>query len=528
VGAFTAADFTFEPLTPIAFLRRSADVFADRLAIVDGDQRFTYRQFGDRCRRLTGVLTKLGIGPGDRVAALCANSHVMAEVLHGVPAAGAVAVPLNVRLSLDELVYIVDHAGAALLLATAEFAEMATAVATRLGLPCLVASGLADDPYEAALVAAQPRDPVPIDERDLLALNYTSGTTGRPKGVMYHHRGAYLQSLAMALHSRLTLDSAYLWTLPMFHCNGWCFTWATVAAGATQVCLRTIDPAEIWPLLRNERITHFSAAPTVLTMIAYAPEAAGAPLPRPVHVDTGGAPPSPTLLAALSKLRMDVTHLYGLTETFGPIIINEWWPEWGAEPAQAQARLKARQGVANVVSAPARVVDGDGCDVPRDGRTIGEVVVRGNNTMLGYYRDPASTRAATLDGQFRTGDLAVMHEDGYLELKDRSKDIIISGGENIASVEVESAIAEHPAVLECAVVARPDPLWGEVPVAFVTLRSGQAVTGDELRTHVRERLAHFKTPRAFVFAELPKTATGKVRKHDLREIAAESDGGQTP
>jgi fatty-acyl-CoA synthase len=367
---------------------------------------------------------------------------------------------------------------------------------------------------------------VPIaDESSPLAINYTSGTTGRPKGVVYHHRGAYLQSMAMAFHTRLDDRSVYLWTLPMFHCNGWCFTWASAAAAATSVCLRQVDPALIWRLLREESVTHYSAAPTVLGMIANAPEAQGDPLANRVHVHTGGAPPSPTLLQRMDRLRMEVTHLYGLTETYGPLALNEWKHEWENLPASDQALLKARQGVGNIIAERLRVVDDTGCDVPADGATVGEIVARGNDVMLGYYRDDDATKGVTLGRWLRTGDLAVMHSDGYVEIKDRSKDIIISGGENIASVEVERVIDEHPDVLESAVVGVPDEKWGQVPVAFVTLREGFDADPDAIIAHVRGRLAHFKAPKYVHFAQLPKTSTGKIQKNILRTQAGAATQG---
>jgi fatty-acyl-CoA synthase len=517
VGHEQVGGFAFTELTPAAFLERSAVVFPERPAIVDGDQRFSYAEFAQRSFALTGLLAELGVQPGDRVAALCANSHVMLELHHGVPLRAAVLVPLNIRLSVPELTYIVEHSGAKLLIATSELAGQAEAVAEATGVQLLL-----EPEYGARLTDAQPSVVKIEDERGLLALNYTSGTTGRPKGVMYHHRGAYLQALAMAFHTRMTVGSRYLWTLPMFHCDGWCFTWAVGAAGGTHVCLRAVEPVEIWRLLREEGVTHFSGAPTVLTMIAHAEGAER--LPQPVTVQTGGAPPAPTLLATMESLNMAVTHLYGLTETFGPLAINEWQPSWASAPAERRAVLNARQGVGNVIANPLRVVDADGKDVPADGETIGEIAARGNDVMLGYYRDPAATAEATVDGVWmRTGDLAVMHPDGYVEIRDRSKDIIITGGENVASVEVEQAVVSHPAVLEAAVVARPDPKWGQVPVVYVTLRPGVAgsdALAAEIMAHVRTLLAGFKAPKAVFFGELPKTSTGKIRKTELRAAAA--------
>jgi fatty-acyl-CoA synthase len=356
----------------------------------------------------------------------------------------------------------------------------------------------------------------------MLAINYTSGTTGKPKGVMYHHRGAYLQALAMALHMGLTSDSKYLWTLPMFHCNGWCFPWAVTVMGATHVCLRRVESSLIWKHLRESGITHLCAAPTVLTMIAWDPGASA--VDRRVRVATGGAPPTPALLERLATLGLDVTHLYGLTETYGPAVICEWRSEWDGLAIEAQARLKARQGVANAIGETLRVVDDEGRDVPPDATAMGEIAIRGNNLMLGYYRDDEATRKACPDGWFRTGDLGVRHPDDYIELRDRAKDIIISGGENISSVEVERALNQHDAVLEVAVVAAPDAKWGEVPVAFVTLKEGASVTADALIEHVRARIARFKAPKRVVFGPLPKTSTGKVQKNVLRDCVR----GQTP
>jgi fatty-acyl-CoA synthase len=511
-----SAAFAFSPLTPTSFLRRSAVVFRDRLAVVDGERRMTYGEFAQRSLALTGLLADLGVAPGDRVAALCTNSHVMLEMHNGVPLRGAVLVPLNIRLAPEELRRILDHSGARVLVTTAELADRARSATGDGGIRVLVA-GDQQDEYESLLARSQPNVVECADERGLLAINYTSGTTGGPKGVMYHHRGAYLQSLAMALHTRLRSDSRYLWTLPMFHCNGWSFTWAVTAAGGTHVCLRSVDPARIWRLIRTEGITHYSAAPTVLTMIANDPAAHAGPLPDPaIHVDTGGAPPSPSLLSAMARLRMDVTHLYGLTETFGPIVINEWLAAWDERTEEEKSALRARQGVGNVVADPIRVVDDKGENVPADSVTIGEIVVRGNDVMLGYYNDEAATEAASVNGWLRTGDLAVVHPDGYVEIRDRSKDIIISGGENIASVEVERVIDAHPAVVESAVVAMSDEHWGQVPIAFVTTRPGADVTADDIVRHVRERLAHFKAPRRVIFGELPKTSTGKIQKNLLR------------
>jgi fatty-acyl-CoA synthase len=510
--------FVQHSLTPTRFLERAGDVFADRLAIIDGDHRLTYAEFRDRVHRLTGVLADLGVRRGDRVAVLCSNSHTMLALHNAIPLRGAAIVPLNTRLSQPEMRYIIANAGAKALIATDEFADAAHSLATEIGMAALIG----DSPTSAledAILSATPAPQHLDDEMSLLAINYTSGTTGRPKGVMYHHRGAYLQALAMAYHTGLDTGSSYLWTLPMFHCNGWCFPWAVTAAGATHVCLRTIDPAEIWRHL-HEGITHLSAAPTVLTMLADSLDASR--VDRPVEVSTGGAPPSPTLLQRMAALNIGVTHLYGLTETFGPAVINQWQPEWDSLGHHAVAELKSRQGIPNILASQTRVVASNGTDVPADGVTIGELVLRGNNVMLGYYKDPTATAAAMLPGGWlRTGDLAVRHPDGYVEIRDRLKDIIISGGENIASVEVERALDSHPAVVQSAVVGTPDEKWGEVPVAFVTVRPRATVTASELRSHAAKSLARFKIPKRIEFvASLPQTATGKVQKDALRTSAA--------
>ncbi|KWX69287.1 AMP-binding protein [Mycobacterium sp. NAZ190054] len=506
--------FDFTPLSPGAFLTRAAQVFAGRTAIVDEARSFTYGEFHARVLQLTAVLESLSVSVGDRVAAMCANSHVMLEIHAATPIHGSVLVPLNVRLSVPELEYIVGHSGAKVLIATAEFAQAAAQVATACGIRVVIAGG-GDDEYERLLQASAAPVVREIDERSLLAINYTSGTTGRPKGVMYHHRGAYLQSIAMAYHTQLVPASNYLWTLPMFHCDGWCFTWAVTAAGATHVCLRSVDTARIWHLLKEAGITHFSAAPTVLNMISADPSAAH--LPDGVNVTTGGAPPSPTQLRRMAELGMSVTHLYGMTETFGPIMVNQWQPEWDELTQDEIASKQARQGIGNIIARQPRVVASDGTDVPDDGITPGELLVSGNDVMLGYYRDPDATRAAMVDGWLSSGDLAVKHADGYVELKDRIKDVIITGGENVASVEVERVLDAHPAVLESAVVGRHDDRWGEVPVAFVTLRGDPQVTDADLIEFARGHLARFKIPKQIVFGVLPKTSTGKIQKHILRD-----------
>jgi fatty-acyl-CoA synthase len=522
--------FNYEALTPTAFLARAAVVFPDRVGVVDGERRFTYAEFHDRCLRMAGALRELGVAPGERVAVLAPNTHLLLAAHYAVPFAGAVLVALNTRITATDIAYILRHACAKLLIHDASFAQTAheACAQARSGVRALCAGG-ADDELEAMIAAASPfRHPIG-DERSLLAINYTSGTTGRPKGVMYHHRGAYLQALAMALHTGITSDSVYLWTLPMFHCNGWCFPWAVTAMGGMHLCLRKVDAPAIWRHLRESGVTHLCGAPTVLTMIAW--DASAATVERAVRIATGGAPPTPALLERMALLGLDVMHLYGLTETYGPAGICEWRSEWSGLRIEQQARLKARQGVANAIGETIRVVDADGRDVPADAETMGEIAIRGNNVMLGYYQDEAATRKACPDGWFRTGDLGVLHPDGYVELRDRAKDIIISGGENISSVEVEQALTQHPAVLEVAVVAAPDEKWGEVPVAFVALKEGTAASGDELIGHARTRLARFKVPKRVVFGALPKTSTGKVQNNALRErlrAGHETTGGALP
>nr|WP_183655964.1 AMP-binding protein [Prauserella isguenensis] len=502
---------SWEPLSPVSFLDRAAAAHGDRIAVVDGTRRWSYTELRERCRRLAGGLAALA--DGRPVAVLAPNTHVLLEAHFGVPWAGVPLVAVNTRLSAAEVGYILEHSGAGVLVHDPAFD--ATVGETLAGLdepPITIRAG---EEYERLLDTATPQAVAPVDERSLLSINYTSGTTGKPKGVMYHHRGAYLQALAMVGHTGLSPSAVHLWTLPMFHCNGWCFPWAVTAAAATHVCLPAVDPAEVWRLLSEEGVTHLNGAPTVLAMVAYAAEAQ--PLPRTVRIATGGAPPSPAILRRMAELGFEVTHLYGLTETFGPAMICDWRPEWSALEPGEQARLKARQGVGNLIACRVRVVADDGGDVPADGETTGQIALRGNNVMLGYYRDPDATRAAAPDGWFRTGDIGVMHPDGYVELRDRSKDVIISGGENIASVEVEQVIADHPAVLEVAVIAVPDEKWGEVPAAYVTVHEGADVTADEIVEHVRTRLARFKAPRRVVFTDLPKTSTGKIRKYVLRE-----------
>jgi fatty-acyl-CoA synthase len=505
-------------LTPVSFLQRSALIFPNKTAVVHGDRRYSYRQFEERVNRLASRLRADGLQEGDRVAFLSPNIPPLLEAHYAVPAAGGVLVAINTRLISEEVGYILRHSGARFLFVDAELAP----VTQPLRLPgvrvvTIDDGGSAGDAYEDYLAAGS-TEPVAgrlADEQATLAIDYTSGTTGKPKGVMYSHRGAYLNALAMAIEAGMTLDSVYLWTLPMFHCNGWCFTWGVTAVAGTHVCLRKVEPERVWELIEAEGITHSCGAPTVQIALANHPSAHR--LNRPVTILQGGAPPSPTLIAQLKQLNIRPVHLYGLTETYGPNTICEWNGEWNELSDDEQARLLARQGQAHVTADLVRVVDGNMNDVPRDTTTMGEVVMRGNTVMKGYFEDAEATAQAFRGGWFHSGDLGVWHADGYIELRDRAKDIIISGGENISTIEVEQAIARHPAVLECAVIAIPDEKWGERPKAFVTLKPGQTATEQEIIDLCRAHLAHFKCPSRVEFGNLPKTSTGKVQKYVLRE-----------
>ncbi len=503
-------------LDPGAFLRRSADVFPERVAVVHGERRLTYRELERRAGALAGALRRRGVERGDRVAVLAPNSPALLEAHYGVPGAGAVIVAINTRLTAADVAAIVRHSGSRLLLVDRELEHLAP---TGVDTVWIDDTGAADDPYEQFLASGDRAGPLhgPANEEDTIAIDYTSGTTGQPKGVMYTYRGAYLNALGEVLETGLGPDTVYLWTLPMFHCNGWCFTWAVTAAAGTHVCVRSVDPGAIWELFEREGVTHCCSAPTVQLSLVNHPDARR--LERPVTVTVAAAPPSPALLARMRELNLRPIHVYGLTETYGPHTICEWHPGWDELPAHEQARLLARQGVAYVNAVDVRVVDAELVDVPADAATLGEVVMRGNNVMKGYFEDGPATAAAFRGGWFHSGDLAVRHPDGYVELRDRAKDIIISGGENISTIEVEQAIAGHPAVLECAVVSMPDERWGERPKAFVTLKPGAGASEREIIDFCRERLAHFKCPAAVELGELPKTSTGKIQKYVLRERA---------
>lgn len=521
-------------LTPLSFLERTAHVFPEKLGVVDGDRRVSYGEFAARVYRLASALSRRGVSPGDRVAVLCRNALEVLEAHFAVPQIGAILVPINVRLQRDEVRYILDHSRAKALLLDAALAPVLEPVRAQLPDLQLVVwidvdgrhgsatapPAVADEEYEAFIGTGSPEPSVyPLrDEEETLSINYTSGTTGRPKGVMVTHRGAYLNALGEVIESRMTQDSAYLWTLPMFHCNGWYFPYAVTAVGATHVVLPKVDPSRIFPLIERERVTHLCGAPTVLTMLLNGRPHPEYRFPHPVTVLTAAAPPTPAVIRRMEEMGGHIIHVYGLTETYGPHTVCEWHRDWDALPLEERARLKARQGVGYIHAPELRVVDEEMRDVPADGQTLGEVVMRGNNVMKGYYRDPEATREAFRGGWFHSGDLAVVHPDGYIELRDRKKDLIISGGENISTIEVERVLCEHPEVVECAVIGIPDDTWGEVPKAFVVLREGARVTADQLIGFCRERLAHFKCPKVVEFVSaLPKTSTGKTQKNVLRE-----------
>jgi fatty-acyl-CoA synthase len=505
-------------LNPVDFLRRAAYVYPDKTALVDGDRRYSYRQFEERSWRLANALRSAGLRKRDRVATLLFNSAPMLEAHFGVPAAGGILVAINHRLASPEVGFILEHSGARFLLLDAELEPLVAPLALSGVTVIRYASGDdAGDPYEQFLSAASTVMPESWlqDEEETISINYTSGTTGQPKGVQYTYRGAYLNALNEVIVAGMTSDSVYLWTLPMFHCNGWCFPWAVTAVGARHVALRLVDPEVVWQLIDEEGVTHYNGAPTVQLMIINHAEAHH--LERPVTAMVAAAPPSPTLLARMAELNFRVVHVYGLTETYGPITVCPAQEEWQQLTLEQRAKMLARQGQAYPSADLLRVVDEDMKDVPQDAETMGEVIMRGNNVMSGYLADEVATEKAFRGGWFHSGDLAVWHPDGNIELRDRGKDIIISGGENISSIEVEQTISAHPAVLECAVIGIPHEHWGERPKAFVTLIGGASASAHEIIAFCRQRLAHYKCPDAIEFGPLPKTSTGKVQKFVLRE-----------
>lgn len=515
------------PLTPLEFARRARRLYPQREAVVDGEVRLTYEQFFDRCDRWSSVLQRMGIVKGDRVAYVAPNTHGQLESFYAVPQLGAVLVPINYRLSADDIVYIVNHSGARILCVHAEQLETVDKVRDQLPdvehFVALEGAREGWEDYEALLAGASPDFTAPeIAEDDLLTINYTSGTTARPKGVMITHRNAYMNSVGTLLHVPIGVGERYLWTLPMFHANGWTYTWTVTAAGATHVCLRKVDPALVFELIRTEDVSWLCAAPTVLIALASAsPEVRGDVKPGVRVVTAGAAPAAATIERLEREFAWEVTHVYGLTETAPFITVCEPRPEHAGMSGDERAALKARQGVELISSGELKVVDDDGHEVPWDGETLGEIVVRGNVVMEGYFRDPDSTREIMGDGWFHTGDAAVTHPDGYAEIRDRIKDVIISGGENISSIEVEGVLLRHPSVQEAAVVGLPHETWGETPHAFVVLDDATTATDEDIIAFTRERLAHFKAPRGVSFVEeLPKTATGKLQKYVLRDSAS--------
>ncbi|MFP8873282.1 MAG: acyl--CoA ligase family protein [Myxococcota bacterium] len=518
-----------DPLGPTTLLQRTLRVYPERVGVIHGNERWTYARLADEVGRLAGALVAAGIQRGDRVAVLLPNTPVHLAAHFAMPLLEAPLVSINTRLAPGEIAYILEHSGARILLVDPELAppldEVLPGIATLervievadLDVPARDrAESYAAFTHDAPVLPIESRL---TDENSLLSINYTSGTTGRPKGVMYSHRGATLNALGQIGAHSLTKETTFLWTLPMFHCNGWCMPWAVTGAGGVHLGLRAIDPPHIFRLIAEHRVTHFNAAPTVLLMLATDPAAEGVHFDPPVRVCTGGAPPSPTLLANMERLGARVTHLYGLTETYGPHVFCEMQDGWEDLDIETRSQKMSRQGVPFLFAAHLRVVDEAMQDVPNDAETVGEVVMRGNNVMLGYFDDPEATEEAFRGGWFHSGDLGVCHPDTYIELRDRSKDIIISGGENISTIEVENTLYQHPDVQEVAVVSMPHEKWGEVPKAFVTRRPGSAPTEDEIIAFTRKHLAGFKCPKAIEFCELPKTATGKIQKFKLREKA---------
>jgi fatty-acyl-CoA synthase len=532
----------YVPLTPLSFLLRAARVYGPRVAVIHGQRRYTYTQLLERCRRLASALHQRGIGKGDTVAVMAPNTPEMLEAHYGVPMLGAVLLSINTRLDAPAIAFSLEHSGAKALLTDREFSPVVKRALATLPSPPLVID--IDDPlaeageklgetdYESFLASGNPDHPVrlPDDEWEAIALNYTSGTTGNPKGVVLHHRGAYLNASGNALAFQLSPQSVYLWTLPMFHCNGWTYTWAVTLVGGTHVCLRRVDPAPIFAAIAEHGVTHMCAAPIVLSMMIHAPEQQRRSFSQTVHLATGGAAPPSAVIAAMERMGFSITHLYGLTESYGPSAVCMWQPGLDEMPLADKAAFMSRQGVNHPMVQDAAVLDPETlAPVPPDGATVGELMLRSNTVMKGYLRNPEATEAAFSGDWFHTGDLAVMHPDNYVEIKDRAKDIIISGGENISSLEVEEVLYQHPEVMEAAVVARPDPKWGETPQAFVTLKpeAVDGVSAQDIIAWCRQHLAHFKCPRYVTFSELPKTSTGKILKFELREQARADSSRQS-
>jgi fatty-acyl-CoA synthase len=523
-----AANYT--PLSPLSFIARTAYAYPHRAAVIHGARRLTWGQVYARCRRLASALARRGVGEGDTVATMLPNVPAMVEAHFGVPMAGAVLNTLNTRLDAAAIAFMLQHADAKVLITDREFSETVERALRDLPRRPLVidvddpahagGSRLGETDYEAFIAGGDPDFEwrLPADEWDAISLNYTSGTTGNPKGVVYHHRGAYLNAVSNLVSWGMGPHPVYLWTLPMFHCNGWCFPWTIAAAAGTHVCLRRVEARTIFELIREHRVTHYCGAPIVHTMLLNAPPEWREGIAHRVHCLVAGAAPPVAVIEGMERMGFEITHVYGLTETYGPAAVCAKQPEWEALPLEERAQLNGRQGVWYHLQECMTVLDPATMrPVPRDGETIGEVVFRGNLTMKGYLGNPQATAEAFTGGWFHSGDLGVIQPDGYVKIRDRAKDIIISGGENISSLEVEDALYRHPAVLAAAVVAKPDPKWGEVPCAFVELKEGVQVVEQELIEHCRARLAHFKAPKSVVFGALPKTSTGKVQKYVLRE-----------
>ncbi|PPC79375.1 acyl-CoA synthetase [Pokkaliibacter plantistimulans] len=521
------------PLSPLGFIERTASVYPHRPAMIHGSQHFTWQQTYQRCRRLASALQGRGIGKGDTVAVMLPNIPAMLEVHFGVPMVGAVLNTLNIRLDAESLAFMLEHGEAKVLIVDREFTPVIAQALAMLDLPPLVidvndpelgsAEAISPLDYEAFLAEGDPEFVwrLPDNEWDAISLNYTSGTTGNPKGVVYHHRGAYLNALGNTTVWSMGQHPVYLWTLPMFHCNGWCYPWTVTACAGTHVFLRKVDPQRILTLIREQQVTHMCGAPIVLNALINMPESAKAAIDHPVQAMTAGAAPPAKVIGSIEEMGIHVTHVYGLTEVYGPVTVCAWHGEWDELPLEQRARIKSRQGVRYLTLDGLRVANPATLqDVPRDGETLGEIFMRGNTIMKGYLKNPAATAEAFAGGWFHTGDLAVWHADGYVEIKDRLKDIIISGGENISTIELEDTLYKHPAVLEAAVVARPDEKWGETPCAFITLKADhQDVSEKDIIAFCREHLAHFKVPRSVVFVPLPKTSTGKIQKYVLRDWA---------
>lgn len=526
----------YVPLTPLSFIDRAAFVYPKHTSIIHGDLRFTWAETYQRCRRLASALQQHGIKDGDTVSVMAPNIPAIYEAHFAVPMLGATLNTLNTRLDPEAIAFMLQHSEAKILIADTEFSPIVERALQLLPEKPLIididdsqsdvyGKPLGKYEYEDFIKEGDPNFQwqMPEDEWKAISLNYTSGTTGNPKGVVYHHRGAYLNAMSNIVDWEMPKHPVYLWTLPMFHCNGWCFPWTIAAAVGTSVCLRKVDPVLIYDLIAKETVTHFCGAPIVHNMLVNAPESARKKKQHLVKGFVAGAAPPAAILEGMEKNGFKITHVYGLTETYGPSVVCEWHSEWDALNSEERARLNARQGVRNHVLEGLMVADPLTLEpVPADGKSMGEIFMRGNNVMMGYLKNPKATEESFQGGWFHSGDLAVLHSDGYIEIKDRSKDIIISGGENISTIEVEDALYRHPAVLEAAVVAKPDQKWGETPCAFVTLKEGQEATVDELIDFCRKHMAHFKVPRYIIFGPLPKTSTGKIQKFVLREQAKEA------